>query len=134
MSSKNRKTISLKHWQKRLPKSPNIDLDQIPYKTCVYTAFAINILVIILIFVLKKHLPPQVPLYYGLARGEQQLAENIGLSFPSLISSLILVTNLTLAYLLKDNFLQKILVISGLASSILATIAVTKIIFLVGSF
>ncbi len=134
MSNKIKKAINIKYWQKKMPQSSSINLDRLPYKNCVYGAFAVNAILIILIFIFKTHLPPQIPLYYGLARGEQQLAENIYLSIPSLASSLILIANLVLAYFIKDEFIQKTLVISALAGSLLATITVTKIIFVVGSF
>lgn len=134
MSNKVKKAINIKYWQKKMPKSSSINLDRLPYKNYVYGAFAVNAILIILIFIFKTHLPPQIPLYYGLARGEQQLAENIYLSIPSLASSLILIANLVLAYFIKDEFIQKTLVISALAGSLLATITVTKIIFVVGSF
>jgi len=128
------KKISKPAWISKVPKKPKVNLENIPFIKFVYTAFVINVVTIIFVLIIKSHLPPQVPLFYGLARGEEQLANNTGLLIPNLISSAILIINIAIAYILENDFLRKTLIVSGFLGVILATITTLKIIILVGSF
>lgn len=82
----------------------------------------------------QSFLPPQVPLYYGLPIGEEQLSSPLGLVIPGVVSLLILSVNFMLIKITKDDFLKKILAIVALVASFFAIITTYKIIFLVGSF
>jgi len=107
--------------------------EKIPYRNFVFASLAINLIGIILVFLLQKKLPPEVPLFYGLPEGEEQLTNPQGLILPFIVSSILTIFNTILTFLLEDQFLQKTLAVSTLATSILAFVTVSKIILLVGS-
>lgn len=86
------------------------------------------------VFILRKHLPPEVPLFYGQPQDERQLTHTLGLVIPSLSAILINVVNLLISLSLKNDFLKKALIISGFAISLLSIITTVQIIVLVGSF
>lgn len=107
----------------------------IPYKNYVATSIFINLIIVVSILILRSSiLPPQVPLFYGLAQGEEQLAPSAALTIPSLVSILILLINIAISFLFTDEFLKKTLVISGIATTFFSVITTLKIAFLVGSF
>lgn len=97
------------------------------FKSMIIMLF-INVLVIVLIIVFRKKLPPQVPIFYGLPRGEVQLAPPISLVYPLVLSSLFLVVNSIFASLSKSQFSKKVFVVGGVFISILALITVIRII------
>ena len=108
---------------------------EIPYKNIIFISFFINILGIVLILLIKKnHLPPEVPLYYGLPEGEAQIVPSINLIIPSIFSLGIISINTLITSLLKDDFLKKTLVIASLATTFFSVITIIKITFLIGSF
>lgn len=97
-------------------------------------SFLINVVNISLVFALQKNLPPEVPLFFGLAKGEEQLTTKIGLIIPGVASLFTTLLNLFLSFLTDKDFLQKMLIFTALATSIISFITVIKIILLVGSF
>jgi hypothetical protein len=105
-----------------------------PYKGCVYFSVAVNLASIILIFALKAFLPPVVPLFYGLPSGSEQLVQTLGLILVPMVGLIITITNVVINGFVEDNFLKRILIISSTFISILLTITIIKIIFLVGFF
>lgn len=109
-------------------------MDKDPLKNYVLAGGAINLVTVIFILLTQNRLPPQVPLFYGLPQGEGQLTKPVFLLFPPLLSGLIILANLLLARLIKEDFLKKAFAVTGLASAILAAITTFKIIFLVGNF
>ncbi len=94
-------------------------------------AVLVNLIVISLIVIFKHRLPPVVPLFYGLPTGEGQLASNLFLILPPAVALIILLTNNFLAHLVKDSFLQKILICAGLTITILSLVTCVRIFFLV---
>jgi len=98
----------------------------------ILVALFINALVIGGVLFLQKNLPPMLPLFYGLPLSEAQLAPSYALSLPPLISLIIVGVNTLIGKILKDNFLQKVLLALTIASTALSTITVLKIFFLVG--
>lgn len=76
-------------------------------------------------------LPPQVPLFYSHPAGEAELANPLYLVFPLILSILFLVLNLALARFIESDFLKRALVLGATLASILASITVVRIIFLV---
>ncbi len=100
------------------------------------TIFAVlsNLAIIILGVVLKSKFPPQIPLFYGMAEGEEQLAGSSLILLPNLVSLIIIVINFLFSFLTKDDLLKKTLIFSGMTATILATITVVKISLLVGNF
>ena len=121
-------------WKGKATVKTKFALEKIHFKKVIVAFFLLNLATILLLVLLKAKLPPQIPLYYGLARGEEQLAETLYLTLPSFVSLAILVLNLAVSFALDDEYLSKTLTISGLAAILLATITTVKIIFLVGSF
>jgi len=118
-----------------LGKKPNIFDAEIPFKNIIIASFSVNLLVIILVFLIRKnYLPPEVPLYYGLPEGEAQLVPSINLIFPSVLALILISLNILITSLIKDDFLKKTLSTASLVATFFSIITTIKIIFLVGSF
>lgn len=122
-----------KEWLKNLPYKKDIKKAKIPYKKEVGIALIINLVVVLTAGLLVFRLPPQIPLLYGLPEGEEQLVPSWCIIVPNLTSLLIIVLNSVLSNSVKDNYLKKILIFSGFASTFFATITTLKIFFLVGN-
>ena len=105
-----------------------LSIGNIPYFYGMLIMLSVNVLVITLLIIFLKKLPPQVPLFYGLPRGEVQLAPPISLVYPLVLSSLFLVINSVFATLSKSPFSKKVFVVGGIFISILALITVIRII------
>lgn len=129
---KKRKLISAKKILQ--PKTLKGSGPSIPLKNLVLFAFVLNLVIIFGILSLLKWLPPQIPLFYGLAEGEEQLAPAFMLILPSVMSCLIIILNLILASLVKSDILKKFLVAAAITSSLFSITTTIKIIVLVGSF
>jgi hypothetical protein len=107
---------------------------RLPFKDFVIASVSINILMAVIVLLIQRWLPPQIPLFYGKPRGEEQLASSLVLTLPSIVSLLILLINVSFAAILKDEFLRKTLVLAAIVVTFFAAITTIKIIFLVGSF
>ena len=94
----------------------------------------INAFIAILVFILKKDLPPIVPLFYGLPVSDNQLVQSSHLIIPPIAASILALLNFELANLTKDLFLGKILNALTLAVTLLSAISIIEIILLVGVF
>ncbi len=116
--------------------SKNKDSKQknLPIPKFIYSSLIISGLGILFVIVVQSNLPPEVPLFYGLPVGENQLTTSLGLVTPAVISFLITAINVGVAFFLENKFLQKTLILSSFAISILSIITIVKISFLVGSF
>lgn len=88
---------------------------------------------ILLSLLAQPILPPQIPLFYGLPEGEGQLAPALALALPGTFSFFILIVNLAVIKIIKDDFLRKILAVAAFTVSVFAIITTAKIIFLVGN-
>jgi hypothetical protein len=99
-----------RYFRINLPKTGNFSY--IPFLKLVLLTILANLILIILIVIFKNRIPPQVPLFYGLPRGDKELSTNIGLVIPSAIS----------------------IAITGFSSTLLSLITTIKIIFLIGVF
>ncbi len=86
------------------------------------------------IFFLKDFLPPVVPLFYGGASGEGQLVPTLGLLIAPGVALIITLLNIGLSTITKDDFSKKALAIAAFVVSILTTVTIIKIFFLVGFF
>ncbi len=93
----------------------------------------INFFVIVLTFLGQKYLPPQIPLFYGMAEGEEQLAGSIWLFLPNSLALIFLLVDGFVSSLIDENFTKKILIVAGIIATFFATITTVKIFFLVGS-
>lgn len=109
------------------------DLNNIPYWPFVQAGLVINLLVIVFSFVFQKALPPEIPLFYGLAEGGEQLTSSIFLFVPSAVALLILIANIILASFVSDVLIKKILIVAGITATFFATITGLKIFFLIAS-
>lgn len=107
----------------------------LPFKNYILVSIGVNVLIIIAVLVLRKDvLPPEVPLFYGLPEGQEQLTNSFALIFPSIVSIFITVLNSIIASFIHDGFLKKSLIVSGIFSVFFPLATILKIIFLVGSF
>lgn len=120
-----------KLWEEKIAKNRGALYENVPFKNFVTAAFLLNIVVIVIVLVLQTFLPPQIPLFYGLPEGEEQLTSSLILIIPSSVSLLILAANVSLSYFLKEDFLKKILVITALGITIFSLVTTIKIIFLI---
>ena len=108
--------------------------EKIALSNFIYAAIVLNVLSLIAILLLQNNLPPQVPIFYGFAEGEQQLSETFGLLLPNAYSLGIILINFIFSIFIENEFLKKILSITSFTISLLSVITVVKIIFLVGYF
>ncbi len=99
-----------------------------------YGSLALGVFSILLILITKSLLPPLVPLFYGKPAGESQLVPTLALLIAPAVSILITLINTLLASFTKEDFLKKILTVSSFFVSLLISLTVFKIIFLVGFF
>jgi len=106
----------------------------LPYKKLLLITLIANLASLALALLSQIFLPPQIPLYYGQAEAENIVAPSLALILPSIISLAFLGLNLLLSFVIKDDFLKKVMVISSFAASLFATTTIIKIAFLVGSF
>ncbi len=103
----------------------------IPFLYPVMAVIALNIILIIFIVLSLDKLPPEVPLYYGLPRGEQQLASPVELILPLAISSVFIGINVMTSLFIKPVYIKNILSVSGVFFSVMAIITVVRIIMVV---
>jgi len=118
----------------KFPSKKIIDTKKLPFMPYIYAASVLNLLIIGATFLIQVFLPPEIPLFYGLAEGQEQVAKSIFLFVPNSISLLILIANSAIASYIKQDYYKKILIVAGLISTFFASITVFKIVFLVGSF
>lgn len=104
------------------------------YKEYYVGAFILSFLSALLLLLIRSVLPPIVPLFYGRPAGEAQLGSSLELLIIPGISILITFINFFISLKVRDNFLKKVLVTGTLAVSILTTLTLAKIVFLVGFF
>lgn len=93
----------------------------------------ISILFVSIVFLLWKYLPPQLPLFYSLPRGNEQLGTPQQLLLLPFLSIFLFCINLIFAsYSIRDNKLfSLILILIGVVTNIILFIACIKIIMLV---
>ncbi|MBI2066131.1 hypothetical protein HYT60_01305 [Candidatus Woesebacteria bacterium] len=110
------------------------EISALPFKNFAVASSVVNILIILTTLFAQKFLPPQVPLFYGLAGGEGQLAPRLFLLIPSLGSLVVLIINSFISARVEDVFIKKALILAAIGTTFFAAITTLKIIFLVGSF
>jgi len=99
-----------------------------------YSSLVLNLISILSVIILRNNLPPEVPLFYGFAEGEEQLTSVLSLTLPGIFSLIIVGVNFFVATLSQNNFLRHTLIVSSFFVSTLSLVTTFKIIFLVGSF
>jgi hypothetical protein len=102
-------------------------------KTLILIA-GLNIVTLIVIYVSWSKIPPLIPLYYGNPTGGEQLGPSRGLFIPPSFVLVSLLTAILITKAYKDDFLEKLLVMSLCVLTTLSTVTVLKILFLVGNF
>ena len=107
-------------------------ISYIPFPKITLSLLAINLTLAILVLFLKSLLPPQIPLFFGLPRGENQLSTPSLLTIPLIIATLLSLVNTLFLKIIHVDFFQKILIGTNITITILAIISVFKIISLVG--
>ena len=123
-----------KAWEEKISKSKDALIADIPFKNSLLVATFANIVIILVVLLLQKYFPPQVPLLYGLPEGEEQLVSSLSLTIPSIVSLLVIVVNILISYLLKDEFFKKILIVTAVGLTIFSATTTIKIAFLMISF
>lgn len=94
----------------------------------------VNLGLIAFVVFSQNYLPPVVPLLYGLPLSEEQLVPKLFLTTPAIAAMLVVAINfLLIRTAIKNSFLQKVLVSVFVLASILSSITILKIIYLVGS-
>lgn len=84
-------------------------------------------------YIVWNRLPPEIPLYYGLPNGTGQIAEKSRIIVPSTAAVSFIVLNTIITVIVNNQFLKKLLVITGFVLSIFALTTTLEIIFLVGN-
>lgn len=87
----------------------------------------------ILILLRKEHISPVVPLYFGQPSGDAQVAPQIALLIPTGISFAATILGIIISSIYNDEFLNKIILGTIIALTILSTITTFNIIALVGT-
>ena len=121
-------------FQKKGKATQDISRVNIPLPKIFYLSLFINLLTISGTVALQRSLPPEVPLFYGLAEGEEQLSGKSGLGGLGVLSLVLTTFNLLLAILIKNEFLKKTLIVAGLSVSILTFNTISQIILLIVNF
>ena len=106
----------------------------VPFKGLVIAGFCMSIVTSVVLLVVQNELPPQVPLFYGLPKSEDQLTTSLGLLVPNLISIAFQIFNILLSLFMKDDFLKKTLIVASFATAIFASITTLRVMLLVTSF
>ena len=76
---------------------------KLPAKKFLYASFGIGLFNIVLVIILQRFLPPEVPLFYGAAVGEEQLTTSIGLVIPGVAAFLVTAVNLVFSLFLEKR-------------------------------
>jgi hypothetical protein len=118
--------------KKSLQKEENVG--KLPFQKLIILSIIINVASIGFVFILLNHLPPEIPLFFGLAQSEAQLKSSLSLVVPGIIALGITVLNVVIGLITSNEYLRKILISATVAVSILSIITTIKILLLVGSF
>lgn len=93
----------------------------------------INLFLIIGIFLLQKKLPPELPLFYGLPEGKDQLVKIDLFILPPLLAIGFSLTHFLIYKNVEDKFIKEVLIYSLLFLSFFSLVAILKVVFLVGN-
>lgn len=116
-----------------LQKEVSAHTKTLPLIPLLYIAFILNIATIILITIQRHSLPPEIPLLYGNTEGNEQITPWTYLYLPPAVSLIILFINTIYATFVKDKLIRNSLSVVSFICSLFTTIAVIKILNLVGS-
>lgn len=116
--------------KEKISKLLKVEKFKMATRACLFF-FTLSLLILILKW---PNLPPELPLYYSLPWGEEQLVNPLGLLILPLSSFFIFILNFSLASLFlgkKEPWLTRILILTATIFSFLSTWALIKIIFLI---
>lgn len=105
-----------------------------PFNGFLIAAFILDLVTMSVILLVKGYLPPIVPLLYGRPSGESQLVPTLILLAAPALSIFFIIINWLITNLITDLFAKKLLIITTFLLSLLTSITVFKIIFLIGFF
>ncbi|OGM26741.1 hypothetical protein A3D00_00540 [Candidatus Woesebacteria bacterium RIFCSPHIGHO2_02_FULL_38_9] len=108
-------------------------MKRLSFSKFILASVTVNLITGALVLILLNHIPPQAPIFYGRPQSEKQLADKLTLILPPFISTIFAVVNFFIIKIVKDDFLKKVLMGVTISVTILSTITVVKIIFLVGN-
>lgn len=106
--------------------------EKLPLKKLFIASFVINIITIILGFLVKFILPPEIPLLYGLPQTSEQLVKSIFIILPSSIALILTIINAIVSISIDGTYLKKTLAFASISISLLSLVGTFKIIFLIG--
>lgn len=107
--------------------------EKLPLFNLIIILIIINLIILVIGLISKLILPPQIPIFFGLPQTEEQLGPSILIIMPTAICLAFILINTYVATKIENNYIKKALVFGSLAITLLSTIAILKIIFLVGS-
>jgi hypothetical protein len=120
-----------------LPLTNNIpiqkDKEMDTFKKIFLAVIFINLALIGTVVLLRKNLPPEVPLLYGMPEGETQLVKTIFLTLPAFLTIFFSIINFLISIFVKEKFARQILIYSLIFLSFFSLVSIAKIIFLVGN-
>ena len=123
-----------KVWEETFGEKQNVFTQTTPFRDFITIAVIVNVILIAASLVLHSFLPPEIPLYYGMPEGSEQLASSWLLALPSLVALLIILVNLLIASFAEDDFLKRVVILGGIAATFFSATTTIQIMFLVGSF
>jgi hypothetical protein len=100
------------------------------YVLTLSACILVNLIVCVWILVIQGSLPPQVPLFYGLPQGEEQLTFAQLLLVPPVIAIIISIINFLLIRAIKVEFLKMVLLAGMVLTTILSSVTIAKIIWI----
>jgi len=110
------------------------ELSQLPMTRLLYISILGTILNLALVIFTQNNLPPQIPLFYGFPEGEDQLGSSTSLLIPPSVAIGIIVLNAIIILRLKNELMQKSLVVASFVVSVFSLVTTIKILLLVGRF
>lgn len=108
--------------------------EKLPFKKLIVISLFLNVIMVGVGLLAKLILPPEIPLFFGLPQTSEQLASSTYIILPATMSFCISILNSTIAVLLNNSYLKRVLAFATILVTILSLIATFKIIFLVGSY
>jgi hypothetical protein len=123
-----------KIWEEKFGEKQNVFTQKTPFRDFVTIAIFVNVILIAASLALHTFLPPEIPLFYGMPEGSEQLASSWLLAFPSLVALFIILVNLLIASFVEDEFIKKVIILTGIATTFFSATTTVQIMFLVGSF
>ncbi len=119
----------------RIPKNINVnsEIEKLPLKYLFITSVFLSLIFLILSMLSIFILPPEIPIFYGLPKTNEQLSKSTYIVLPSIISLSLILINIIIAIKVDSLYLKKVLAFASILLAILNIIATSEIITLVGS-